>query len=94
MHLAASEIAANAFRHGGAPVSARVWADARPGRRARSPTAGTASTDCWPGTGPAHGDDLSRGGMGLWLARKLCDHVDTCSTADRLHRPADHRRPR
>jgi anti-sigma regulatory factor (Ser/Thr protein kinase) len=25
---------------------------------------------------PAHGDDLSQGGMGIWLARKLCDHVD------------------
>jgi hypothetical protein len=25
---------------------------------------------------PAHGLDLSRGGMGLWLARKLWDHVD------------------
>jgi anti-sigma regulatory factor (Ser/Thr protein kinase) len=28
------------------------------------------------GYGPAHGEDLSRGGMGLWLARQLCDHVD------------------
>ena len=27
LHLAASEIAANAFRHGVRPVSARVWAD-------------------------------------------------------------------
>lgn len=25
---------------------------------------------------PAHGFDLGRGGMGLWLARKLFDHVD------------------
>ncbi|CCG01114.1 ATP-binding protein [Blastococcus saxobsidens] len=25
---------------------------------------------------PAHGPDLSRGGMGLWLARTLWDHVD------------------
>ncbi|HYX93477.1 MAG TPA: sensor histidine kinase, partial [Geodermatophilus sp.] len=28
------------------------------------------------GYGPAHGEDLSRGGMGVWLARQLCDHVD------------------
>ena len=42
-----------------------------------------AITDSGPGfeglfTGfrPAHGDDLALGGMGLWLARKLWDHVD------------------
>jgi anti-sigma regulatory factor (Ser/Thr protein kinase) len=32
--------------------------------------------DCTAGYEPAHGGDLSRGGMGLWLARQLCDHVD------------------
>ena len=32
--------------------------------------------DPFAGYGPAHGEDLSRGGMGLWLARQLCDHVD------------------
>ena len=75
LHLAASEVASNAFRHGGRPVSARVWAD---GDRIVC-----AITDSGPGfdglfTGfrPAHGDDLALGGMGLWLARKLWDHVD------------------
>ena len=33
---------------------------------------------------PAHGLDLSRGGMGLWLARKLWDHVDVLPTPEGL----------
>ena len=75
LHLAVSEVAANAFRHGRPPISARIWAD------------GTAVvctvTDSGPGYDdpcagfvPAHGDDLASGGMGLWLARKLWDSVD------------------
>ncbi|MGY1672059.1 anti-sigma factor RsbA family regulatory protein [Geodermatophilus sp. SYSU D00710] len=75
LHLAASEVAANAFRHGRPPVSARVWAD---------DTAVVCTiTDSGPGVAdplagflPAHGDDLAAGGMGLWLARKLWDSVD------------------
>jgi anti-sigma regulatory factor (Ser/Thr protein kinase) len=74
-HLAVSEIAANAFRHGTPPVSARLWA--APDRLICTITdAGTSYRDATAGYQPAHGDDLSRGGMGLWLARKLCDHVD------------------
>ena len=74
-HLAVSEIAANAFRHGTPPVSARLWASAD--RLVCTITdAGTGYRDATAGYRPAHGDDLSRGGMGLWLARKLCDHVD------------------
>jgi anti-sigma regulatory factor (Ser/Thr protein kinase) len=42
---------------------------------------------------PAHGLDLGRGGMGLWLARKLWDTVDlvageqglTVRLSSRLH---------
>ena len=79
VHLAASEIAANAFRHGGAPVSARVWADAD--RVVVAISDGGHSFDGrLAGYRPAHGEDLSRGGMGMWLARKLCDHVDTEQT--------------
>jgi anti-sigma regulatory factor (Ser/Thr protein kinase) len=37
---------------------------------------GPGMDDPFAGYGPAHGTDLSRGGMGLWLARQLCDHVD------------------
>jgi anti-sigma regulatory factor (Ser/Thr protein kinase) len=75
MHLAVSEIAANAFRHGVPPVSARVWAD---GDRVICTITdrGTSYDDPLAGFQPAHGADLSRGGMGLWLARKLWDHVD------------------
>jgi anti-sigma regulatory factor (Ser/Thr protein kinase) len=75
LRLAAGEIAANAFRHGRRPVSARVWADAR--RMVCEITdSGTAFEDPFAGFLPAHGPDLGRGGMGLWLARKLWDHVD------------------
>jgi anti-sigma regulatory factor (Ser/Thr protein kinase) len=75
LHLAISEVAANAFRHGVRPVSARLWcagghlicciADSGPG-----------FDDPLAGFQPAHGEDLSLGGMGLWLARKLWDSVD------------------
>ncbi len=75
LHLAVSEIAANAFRHGTPPVSARIWAG--PDRIVCTISDGGAGlVDPVAGFQPAHGDDLSRGGMGLWLARKLWDHVD------------------
>ena len=79
LHLAAAEIAANAFRHGVRPVSARVWAE---GDRlvCLIRDRGTSYSDAFSGFTPAHGPDLSRGGMGLWLARKLWDHVDVLPT--------------
>jgi anti-sigma regulatory factor (Ser/Thr protein kinase) len=83
MHLAAAEIAANAFRHGVRPVSARVWADGDQVICVISDR-GTTYTDPFGGFVPAHGLDLSRGGMGLWLARKLWDHVDMLPTAEGL----------
>jgi anti-sigma regulatory factor (Ser/Thr protein kinase) len=75
LHLAVSEIAANAFRHGVPPVSARLWVGPAQliceiGDR------GSTFADPLAGFQPAHGPDLGRGGMGLWLARKLFDHVD------------------
>jgi anti-sigma regulatory factor (Ser/Thr protein kinase) len=79
-HLAASEVAANAFRHGTGPISARLWA--APDRLICAISdSGSSYSNPLGGYRPAHGDDLSRGGMGLWLARKLCDHVDLISTA-------------
>jgi anti-sigma regulatory factor (Ser/Thr protein kinase) len=75
LHLGASEIAANAFRHGVRPVSAWVWADGGQVVCVISDR-GTSYTDPLSGFTPAHGLDLSKGGMGLWLARKLWDHVD------------------
>jgi anti-sigma regulatory factor (Ser/Thr protein kinase) len=75
LHLAFSEMAANAFRHGGRPVSARIWTG--PDRLvATISDSGSGFDDPLYGYWPAHGDDLGKGGMGLWLARKLCDHVD------------------
>ena len=83
LHLAAAEIAANAFRHGVRPVSARVWAD---GDRVICVISdrGTSYSDPFSGFTPAHGLDLSNGGMGLWLARKLWDHVDVLPTDEGL----------
>jgi anti-sigma regulatory factor (Ser/Thr protein kinase) len=83
LHLAASEIAANAFRHGVRPVSARVWAE---GDRLVCVIAdrGTSYSDPFSGFTPAHGPDLANGGMGLWLARKLWDHVDVLPTDEGL----------
>jgi anti-sigma regulatory factor (Ser/Thr protein kinase) len=75
LHLATSEVAANAFRHGVRPVSARIWAD-RTSIVVTITDAGHSFSDPLAGFQPAHGDDLSRGGMGLWLARKLWDSVD------------------
>lgn len=75
LHLALSEVAANAFRHGVPPVAARVWADSS--RIVCTITdRGHAFDDPIAGYVPAYGPDLSRGGMGLWLARKLWDAVD------------------
>ncbi|MGY1826652.1 MULTISPECIES: anti-sigma factor RsbA family regulatory protein [unclassified Blastococcus] len=75
LHFAASEIASNAFRHGARPVSARVWADGE--RLVCAITDQGGGTDVpFPGFRPAHGVDLAQGGMGLWLTRKLWDHVD------------------
>ncbi|MCW2537424.1 MAG: putative anti-sigma regulatory factor, serine/threonine protein kinase [Modestobacter sp.] len=83
LHLAVSEIAANAFRHGVPPVSARLWAVAdRLVCTIRD--RGTRYGDALAGFQPAHGADLSRGGMGLWLARKLWDHVDLLPSPDGL----------
>jgi anti-sigma regulatory factor (Ser/Thr protein kinase) len=79
--LAVDEMTSNAHRHGGRPVHLRLWiGDDRVvctvGDR------GSGWDDPFAGYRPAHGDDLSRGGMGLWLARQLCDHVDISTGND------------
>ncbi len=73
--LAVDEMVANAVRHGGPPVSLRLWTDDER-MVCTIGDGGPGWDDPFAGYGPAHGDDLSRGGMGLWLARQLCDHVD------------------
>jgi anti-sigma regulatory factor (Ser/Thr protein kinase) len=75
LSLAVSEVAANAFRHGRPPVSARLWSDGS--RMVCTITdSGRGYDDPLAGYQPAHGHDLANGGMGLWLARKLWDTVD------------------
>ncbi|MQA35869.1 sensor histidine kinase [Modestobacter roseus] len=77
--LAVDEMTTNALRHGRPPVDLRLWVDAD--RLVCTVTdRGAGLQDPFAGYGPAHGDDLSLGGMGLWLARQLCDHVDITPT--------------
>jgi anti-sigma regulatory factor (Ser/Thr protein kinase) len=81
LHLAIDEMSANAVRHGAPPVQLRLWASADRVVCTISDR-GPGMDDPFAGYGPAHGSDLSRGGMGLWLARQLCDHVDVLDDGD------------
>ena len=72
--MAVDEMTSNAMRHGRPPVSLRLWS-ARGQLVCTIGDAGAGPVDPFAGYGPAHGEDLSAGGMGLWLARQLCDHV-------------------
>ncbi len=82
--LAVDEMTSNAVRHGKPPVSLRLWVgDDR--LVCRIDDHGPGFDDPFAGYGPAHGEDLSRGGMGLWLARQLCDHVDISGDDDGAH---------
>jgi anti-sigma regulatory factor (Ser/Thr protein kinase) len=79
--LAVDEMSSNAARHGGPPVSLWLWIS--PGKIVCTiADRGPGWDDPFAGYGPAHGEDLSRGGMGLWLARQLCDHVDITTDGD------------
>ena len=82
--LAVDEMTTNALRHGRPPVSLRLWAN---GERlvCTITDRGAGFEDPFIGYGPAHGSDLSLGGMGLWLARQLCDHVDITPDGDGVH---------
>ncbi|WP_041795417.1 sensor histidine kinase [Modestobacter italicus] len=72
--LAVDEMTSNAVRHGQPPASLRLWAT--PGTlMCTIADSGPGPVDPFAGYGPAHGEDLSAGGMGLWLAHQLCDHV-------------------
>ncbi|SET78103.1 sensor histidine kinase [Geodermatophilus poikilotrophus] len=72
--LAVDEMTSNGTRHGRRPVGLRLWTP--PGKLVCTiRDAGPGPADPFAGYGPAHGEDLSAGGMGLWLARQLCDHV-------------------
>jgi anti-sigma regulatory factor (Ser/Thr protein kinase) len=75
--LAANEVATNAIRYGKPPVTARLWIGPEEfvctvsdhGHGIPDPFAGY----IWPGS---RDDDIPTGGMGLWLARRLCDRLD------------------
>ncbi|MFW3172188.1 anti-sigma factor RsbA family regulatory protein [Geodermatophilus sp. CPCC 206100] len=79
--LAVDEMTSNAVRHGRPPVDLALWIS-RGSVVCRIRDRGPGPDDPFAGYGPAHGDDLSRGGMGLWLARQLCDHVDITRDPD------------
>jgi anti-sigma regulatory factor (Ser/Thr protein kinase) len=81
--LAVDEMTSNALRHGRPPIGLRLW---RSDDRLVCTVSdrGPGFDDPFAGYGPAHGEDLSRGGMGLWLARQLCDHVDVSRDAGGL----------
>lgn len=82
--LAVDEMTTNALRHGRPPVSLRLWATSD--RLVCTITdRGAGFEDPFIGYGPAHGADLSLGGMGLWLARQLCDHVDITPDGAGVH---------
>ena len=79
--LAVDEMSSNAARHGRPPIDLRLWT--APDRIVCTiADRGPGWDDPFAGYGPAHGEDLSRGGMGLWLARQLCDHVDITTDAE------------
>jgi anti-sigma regulatory factor (Ser/Thr protein kinase) len=79
--LAVDEMSSNAARHGRPPISLSLWT--APDRIVCTiADRGAGWDDPFAGYGPAHGEDLSRGGMGLWLARQLCDHVDITTDAE------------
>jgi anti-sigma regulatory factor (Ser/Thr protein kinase) len=79
--LAVDEMTSNAVRHGKPPVSLRLWIG-QDRIVCSIDDHGPGPDDPFAGYGPAHGEDLSRGGMGLWLARQLCDHVDLSADDD------------
>ena len=59
----------------------RLWSTARQ-TVCTVTDAGPGFDDPLAGYLPAHGGDMSRGGMGLWLARQLCDQVTLARTPD------------
>jgi anti-sigma regulatory factor (Ser/Thr protein kinase) len=79
--VAVEEMTSNAVRHGHPPVDVALWISSD---RLVSTISdgGRGWDDPFAGYGPAHGNDLSHGGMGLWLARQLCDHVDIIHRGD------------
>jgi len=77
--LAATEAVTNALRHGVPPVLFRLWsADDR--IVVTVSDAGSGTTDPYAGLLPT--PRAPDGGLGLWLAHQLCDHVHLHHSAD------------
>jgi anti-sigma regulatory factor (Ser/Thr protein kinase) len=78
---AVSEIASNALSHGRAATWARLWS--AQGRSVCVITdRGDGPGDPIAGYLPPDREDPAAAGLGLWLARQLCDHVITATTPD------------
>jgi anti-sigma regulatory factor (Ser/Thr protein kinase) len=80
--IVVSEVAANGLVHGLPPVQVRVWA--APERLVATVTdRGDGIDDPLVGYVPsADVDEPDRAGLGLWVARLLCHHVQMSSTPD------------
>jgi anti-sigma regulatory factor (Ser/Thr protein kinase) len=76
--LAAGEVASNALRHGRAPVAVRLWTSAR---RLLCTVTDRGSGFDYP-LSSYLAPDPARGGLGLYLARQLCDQLNVCWTPD------------
>jgi anti-sigma regulatory factor (Ser/Thr protein kinase) len=78
---AVSEIAGNALSHGRTTVRARLWSAQR-----RSVCVvtdhGEGPGDPLAGYLPPDREDPAGAGLGLWIARQLCDHVITATTPE------------
>jgi anti-sigma regulatory factor (Ser/Thr protein kinase) len=70
--LSVSEVVTNAHRHGRGPVRMRLWSDASHAVVTVQDT-GSGPADPFAGLLPA--PDRATGGLGLWLAHQLCEHV-------------------
>jgi anti-sigma regulatory factor (Ser/Thr protein kinase) len=79
--VAVNEMATNARIYGRAPVRVRLWSTA--GRALCAVTdQGSGFDDPYVGYVLAESEDLSRGGMGWWLARQLCDEVHATTASE------------
>jgi anti-sigma regulatory factor (Ser/Thr protein kinase) len=77
--LAVSEAVTNALMHGVRPVVMRLWA-ARERIVAAISDHGSGPPDPFAGLLPTQGSDS--GGLGLWMAHQVCDHITLATTQD------------
>jgi anti-sigma regulatory factor (Ser/Thr protein kinase) len=79
--IAVHEVTTNALRHGAPPVAVRIWLS--PGRVICTVTdQGPGYDDPFAGYVRTGDDPLPEDGLGLWIARQLCDELVTARTPD------------